>query len=241
MNQLDNLTTLVKIYTPIKLFIVKSGRYTLNISFNSRKEQIESSKSSFLTVGTIMNTAKNLLLAAALLSAPASATAVPMNSAPIPVTGQVESLPPSSAQAQPATSTPALVTLPSALPPQVTARLQARRNAAGTVVTRLTLQNVGPTNVTLTASRHSGQNCAYAPLLRVLKVGSRQVVYPTDEPPHLCTQEALNTTLKPQQSLTLEHNIKLPTGDYLLEGWFSGGINGQFQKISAAPILIKIK
>lgn len=131
---------------------------------------------------------------------------------------------------------------PAATPQHLTAALQLPRTVqAGEFSVGLTLNNAGTNTVTLTASRDSDQNCAFAPLLRVLKVGSREVVYPTCGSPRICTQDALNTPLAAAKSTLLERKLTLPAGEYMVEGWFGGGVDGQSAKVGAVPVRLSVQ
>lgn len=79
--------------------------------------------------------------------------------------------------------------------------------------------------------RNPRQNCATAPHVRILEVGTRRVVYPVNVTPGaLCTQDVqvlapgqgdLGTPLDPEASGTVwvERVIALPPGHYIVESW----------------------
>ncbi len=115
------------------------------------------------------------------------------------------------------------------------------RTVLGEVTATLQLTNAGNTAATITASREGRQNCTFAPMLRVLQVGTRKVVYPAaQQSPRICTQDALHTTLSAGQHLSLTHTLTLPPGEYMVEGWFQGSVNTQRQKVDAEPVRLTV-
>lgn len=186
----------------------------------------------------------NKALALALLL-PLAAHAQTATTAPnlIPVTGTVET---NTVEAPPASTSvsspaPATTAAPIATPVTLKAVLDVPRSAYGELNVKLTLSNLGPNSAMLVASRDSRQDCAFGPLLRVLKVGTREVVYPTQDSPRICTQDALNTDLGKDKSLTLTHKLRLEPGEYMLEGWFQGGVNGVARQVAAEPVRLTVR
>ncbi|MFC6591198.1 hypothetical protein ACFP81_03570 [Deinococcus lacus] len=92
--------------------------------------------------------------------------------------------------------------------------------------------------MTLSAARDNRQNCAVAPLVRVLEVGTRRVVYPPAEAePMLCAQDMDIRTLEPAGSTSFSRTLKLPAGEYMVEGWHPA--NGQ--KVPAQPVRVSVR
>src|SRR5699024_4812266 len=111
------------------------------------------------------------------------------------------------------------------------AQLSAPRTVTGAVPLSLTVQNVsGPES--LAAARDNRQDCATAPLVRVLEVGTRRVVYPPAQAePMLCAQDMDIRTVGVGEATTYERELALPAGEYMIEGWFAGTAGGDRVKI----------
>ena len=125
---------------------------------------------------------------------------------------------------------------------KVAASLSVPRTVSGEFTLSLSLQNKQATSMNFSAGRDSEQNCAAAPLLRVLKVGTREVMYPTGEP-RICTQEMASQTAPAGGTTTFKRTLTLPAGEYMVEGWFQGfaGGAGNRVKVSAPPVRITVK
>ncbi|AWN23446.1 hypothetical protein DKM44_09590 [Deinococcus irradiatisoli] len=125
---------------------------------------------------------------------------------------------------------------------QVSAILGALRTVSGEFTLTLTLKNAQAKALSFSAGRDSDQNCAAAPSVRVLQVGTRAVVYPTGEK-RICTQEMKIVTAPAGGSATFERTLNLPAGEYMIEGWFQGfaGDAQQRVKVGAQPIRITVK
>ena len=125
---------------------------------------------------------------------------------------------------------------------KIVATLSAPRSVSGEFTLGLTLQNKLATSLNFSTGRDSDQGCAAAPAVRVLQVGTREVVYPTGQK-SICTQEMKLQTAPAGGTTTFERSLTLPAGEYMLEGWFQGfaGESGQPVKIGAQPIRISVK
>ena len=194
--------------------------------------------------GTTPNAGPELLPGSA---APAQAAPplVPLPAAPN------EILPTSPTPATPAlpSSTPVLVT-PAPLPTtleRVSASLKAVQTGPnqgdGELTLNLTLLNGQAKALAFSAGRDSAQNCAAAPLLRVLRVGTREVVYPVAGEKRICTQELIIKTALLGGSTVFSRTLKLAPGDYVVESWFQG-FAGPMQsrvRLSAPPLRVSIR
>jgi hypothetical protein len=166
---------------------------------------------------------------------------VPLNNeippTPLPLPGPV--LVPNT----PPSGTPVLVT-PAPLPTtldRVSASLKAVQTGSELTL-NLTLLNAQANAVAFSAGRDSTQNCAAAPLVRVLKVGSRDVVYPNGEK-RICTQEQTVKTALLGGSTVFSRTLNLAPGEYVIESWFQG-FAGPMQtrvKLSAPPLRVSVK
>ncbi|MFC4452807.1 hypothetical protein [Deinococcus sonorensis] len=130
---------------------------------------------------------------------------------------------------------------PAATLPGLSAALSSARTADGRLTLSLSVKNAGPATVALTLSRHSDQNCAFAPLIRVLRVGTREVVYPVaGAEPRLCTQEVQGASLGAGESTSFSRTLDLPPGDYVVEGWLSALAGAQPVRVPAAPLRLTL-
>ncbi len=185
-----------------------------------------------------MNKLLPLLLLGA-LSLPALAQAALPEIPPTPI----QDTAPVISQPAPLTNPPvAAPTLVPVMLDKVTATLSAPRTVSGEFTLSLTLNNAQAQALSFSAGRDSDQNCAAAPSVRVLQVGTRAVVYPTGQK-RICTQEMKVLTAPAGGSATFERTLSLPAGEYMIEGWFQGfaGSDGQRVKVSAQPIRISVK
>ncbi|WP_161883233.1 hypothetical protein [Deinococcus alpinitundrae] len=125
---------------------------------------------------------------------------------------------------------------------KVGATLSASRTVSGEFTLSLALTNNQAAALEFSTGRDSEQNCAAAPLVRVLQVGTRVVVYPTGDK-RICTQEQQMKTAPASGSATFTRTLTLPAGEYMIEGWFQGfaGKAGQLVKVSAQPVRISVK
>lgn len=127
------------------------------------------------------------------------------------------------------------------VPVGLTATLTAPRSVAGRVPLSLKVTNAGAAAVQLGAGRDNDQNCALAPLVRVLRVGTREVVYPVAGEPRLCAQDFRTDTAGKGEAVTYTRDLDLPPGEYMIEGWFAGSVNGaSANAISANAVPIKL-
>ncbi len=93
----------------------------------------------------------------------------------------------------------------------------------------------------LSAPRDNRQDCSFGPLVRVLEVGTRRVVYPPAEDsaqPMLCAQDMFMETVPAGGSLKLERSLNLPKGDYMIESWF--GSAGGSLRLSSEPVRVTV-
>ncbi|GAA4021961.1 hypothetical protein GCM10022631_40300 [Deinococcus rubellus] len=174
---------------------------------------------------------------------------IPPVNQPLPIPAQPAPLPPIPAQPAPL---PPIPTQPSPPPTlilpapvildKVGATLSAPRTVSGEFTLSLSLKNDQAAALDFSAGRDSEQNCAAAPSLRVLQVGTRAVIYPTGEK-RICTQEQQIQTAPAGGSATFTRTLTLPAGEYMVEGWFQGfaGKAGQQVKVSAQPVRISVK
>ncbi|ANE43934.1 hypothetical protein [Deinococcus puniceus] len=128
-----------------------------------------------------------------------------------------------------------------AVPTGLTATLIAPRSVAGRVPLTLKVANAGAAAVQLGAGRDNDQNCAVAPLVRVLRVGTREVVYPLAGEPRLCAQDFRSDTAGKGEAVTYTRELELASGDYMIEGWFAGSGNGASLKLSAQPVRVTVR
>ncbi|MDB5044806.1 MAG: hypothetical protein JWQ08_856, partial [Deinococcus sp.] len=114
---------------------------------------------------------------------------------------------------------------PVAVPTGLTATLTAPRSVTGRVSLTLKVTNTSPKAVQLGAARDNDQNCAVAPLVRVLRVGTREVVYPVAGEPRLCAQDFRTDTAGVGEAVKYTRDLDLLPGEYMIEGWFAGSVN----------------
>lgn len=172
-----------------------------------------------------------ILVLAALLALPFSSAA--QASAP-PATG-------GTGTPSPATSTPTGTPTPAPFK-GVSATFAAPRTVTGPVPLTLTLKSSLTGPVTFGAGRDNDQNCAFAPTVRVLRVGTREVVYPpAGAEPRFCTQELATRTAPRGGSVVFTRNLDLPAGDYMIEGWFAGFANDVRVKVPAQPLRVTVR
>ncbi|UQN06575.1 hypothetical protein [Deinococcus sp. QL22] len=130
---------------------------------------------------------------------------------------------------------------PVVVPIGLTATLTAPRNVVGRVPLSLSVANAGAAALRLGAARDNDQNCALAPLVRVLRVGTREVVYPVAGEPRLCAQDFRTDTAGKGEAVTYTRDLDLPPGEHMIEGWFAGSVNGaSANAVSANAVPIKL-
>ncbi|WP_027481403.1 hypothetical protein [Deinococcus pimensis] len=150
-----------------------------------------------------------------------------------------------SAAALAQTSTPPATPDTPAGPPvstTVTGAAASARTTTGAagVKVDLTLRNTTATDVALMAGRSNSQQCAFPPHVRVLRVGTREVVYPSGEP-RICTQELRTETVTANGTLTLSRTLDLPAGEYVVEVWWQGFANDEAAKVPAQPVRVTVQ
>lgn len=155
-----------------------------------------------------------------------------------------QELPPlSPAPAEPVQTAPAVpaATAPAALE-GVRAALSAPRSAAGPLNLTLTLRSGRSAPVALSVPRDNDQNCVTAPTVRVLRVGTREVVYPPlGAEPRLCAQDLRSDTLGAGETLTYTRTLDLPAGEYMVEGWLTGFADDLRVKVPAQPLRVTVR
>lgn len=141
---------------------------------------------------------------------------------------------------------PEPVTVPAATLParldNVSAVLSAPRSVKGKVPLTLTLKSSRAAAVKLEVPRDNEQNCATAPTVRVLKVGSREVVYPpAGQSPRLCAQDLRSDTVAAKGQVQYTRDLDLPAGEYMIEGWLTGFADDLRVKVPAQPVRVTVK
>lgn len=81
--------------------------------------------------------------------------------------------------------------------------------------------------------RANRQNCATAPHVRVLEVGTRRVVYPAETPGVVCTQDVVSVG---EGDVT--RRIELPSGHYVVEAWVPA--SGEMPKLRAPYAVVRV-
>lgn len=124
----------------------------------------------------------------------------------------------------------------------VTATLSSPLTLKGKATLVFTLKSTLNNDLTLMTNRDNRQNCAFAPSLRVLKVGTREVVYPDGSGnAMLCAQDMKTDTLKAGSSVRYTRTVTLPAGEYMVEGWYLSLAGEQRVKVAAQPIRVTVK
>ena len=120
--------------------------------------------------------------------------------------------------------------------------LSVPRTVTGKVPLTLTLKSSRAAAVKLEVPRDNEQNCATAPTVRVLRVGSREVVYPpAGQSPRLCAQDLRSDTLGAGKQVGYLRDLDLPAGEYMIEGWLTGFADGLRVKVPAQPVRVTVK
>lgn len=117
-------------------------------------------------------------------------------------------------------------------PPRIWGATEARAVPGGIEVT-FDVMNSGTTRL-LTLPRASSQNCEPFLHVRVLRAGTRELVYPTREA-SLCAQDMVTLTVPaaevsrsaalpaPAPELKLSRRLNLAPGRYVVEAWIPAG------------------
>lgn len=179
-----------------------------------------------------------VLSACALLALPVGAWA----SAPLPslVAEPATPLPADPVPVEPVTPLP--VPAPPTIPSDLTATLSAPRTVTGRLPLTLSLKSSRAASVKVQVARDNEQNCATAPTVRVLRVGTREVVYPEPgKSPSLCAQDLRTDTLAARGQATYTRELNLAPGEYMVEGWLSGFAQGVRVKVPAQPVRVTVK
>ncbi|GGO29342.1 hypothetical protein [Deinococcus humi] len=157
-----------------------------------------------------------------------------------PVTTPLPSTPASPA---PATPTAPSVPAPAAVAlPDVQANLFVPRTVTGKVNLTFTVRSSRATAITFSVRRDNEQNCATAPQVRVLEVGTRAVVYPVSgASPRLCAQDLETKTAAAKGNATFTRELELTPGEYMVESWLTGFAGDLLVKVPAAPVRITVK
>ncbi|PYE55841.1 hypothetical protein [Deinococcus yavapaiensis] len=109
----------------------------------------------------------------------------------------------------------------------------------GKVNVSATVRNTTSTSQTLSLGRNNFQECAFAPHVRVLRVGTRDVVYPRAEP-RICTQELRAETLAANGEFKFERDLNLEPGEYVVEVWVKGFANDAPVFLSGQPVRVNV-
>ena len=141
---------------------------------------------------------------------------------------------------------PEPVKVPAAVQParldNVSAVLSAPRTVKGKLPLTLTLKSGRAAALKLQVPRDNEQNCVTAPTVRVLKVGSREVVYPpVGGEPRLCAQDLRSDTLSAKGQVNYTRELELPAGEYMVEGWLTGFADGLRVKVAAQPVRVTVR
>ncbi|MDL2344935.1 hypothetical protein QOL99_12360 [Deinococcus sp. MIMF12] len=124
----------------------------------------------------------------------------------------------------------------------VRASLSAPRTAQGPLRLSLTLRSSLAFALPLDVSRDPRQNCAFVPSVRVLRVGTREVVYPTPgAEPRLCAQDLESRVLAAGGETTFTRELDLLPGEYMVEGWYAGLLGGERVKVPARPVRVTVR
>lgn len=124
----------------------------------------------------------------------------------------------------------------------VRATLSAPRSGTGPLSLTLTLKSSRAVAVALSLPRDNDQNCVIAPTVRVLRVGTREVVYPPlGAEPRLCAQDLRSDTLGAGETLTYTRTLDLPAGEYMVEGWLAGFADDLRVKVPAQPVRVTVR
>jgi len=149
---------------------------------------------------------------------------------------------------EPATPAPATesVEVPAAVQParldDVSATLSAPRTVKGKLPLTLTVKSSRAAAFKLDVPRDNEQNCVTAPTVRVLRVGSRDVVYPiAGASPRLCAQDLRSDAVAARGQVSYTRDLDLPAGDYMVEGWLTGFADGLRVKIPAKPVRVTVR
>lgn len=143
----------------------------------------------------------------------------------------------------PATPTAPSVPAPAAVAlPDVQANLFVPRTVTGKVNLTFTIRSSRATPITFGVRRDNDQNCATAPQVRVLQVGTRAVVYPVPgAAPRLCAQDLETKTAPARGNVTFTRELDLAPGEYMVESWLTGFADNLLVKVPAAPVRITVK
>ena len=124
----------------------------------------------------------------------------------------------------------------------VSAVLSAPRSVKGKLPLTLTLKSSRASALKLQVPRDNEQNCVTAPTVRVLKVGTREVVYPKPgQEPRLCAQDLRSDTVPARGQVQYTRDLDLPAGEYMIEGWLTGFADDLRVKVPAQPVRVTVK
>jgi hypothetical protein len=179
-----------------------------------------------------------VLAAAQDTASPSSVPEIPPVTTPLPSTPPATPTSPAPAvPTAPSVPAPAAVALPN-----VQANLFVPRTVTGKVHLTFTVRNSRATPITFSVRRDNEQNCATAPLVRVLEVGTRAVVYPVPgASPRVCAQDLETRTAPARGNVTFTRELDLAPGEYMVESWLTGFANDLLVKVPAAPVRITVK
>ncbi|WP_295823484.1 hypothetical protein [uncultured Deinococcus sp.] len=184
---------------------------------------------------------------ASLQSAPPEIPALPPElppvegqpAAPVPLEpAPLETVPPALVVPRPSRPVP---TRPPVVLDGVTATLFVPRTVTGALKLTFTVRSTRPAPVVFGVRRDNDQNCAFAPLLRVVEVGTQRVVYPVAGQQRLCTQEVVTKSTAVSGNVSFSRTLTLPGGEYMLESWLSARVGGAAVRVPARPVRVTVK
>ena len=124
----------------------------------------------------------------------------------------------------------------------LSAKTSVARSVIGAVEVVFVVQNKGSLGLNLSLSRNNMQDCTFGPSLRVLRVGTREVMYPQPgASPKLCPQDMSTATVLSGSNINYSRKLNLGAGEYMIESWIIGLKDGQTVKVVAAPLRMTVK
>lgn len=122
-------------------------------------------------------------------------------------------------------------------------KLDSARNSGGQLKLGMILSNTTGQTLNIQMARDNDQDCTFGPSLRILEVGTRKIVYPQKGEPMMCPQDMKTETIKPTSKITIDRSLDtiLPVGDYMIESWVKGFVNGKEVKLRAQPKRVSVK
>lgn len=158
----------------------------------------------------------------------------PVQGQPPEPTTQAPVAPRPSSPAQPAPVAPAVL-------PGLSATLFVPRTVTGALTLTFTVRSTRLSPVVFGVRRDNDQNCAFAPLMRVIEVGTQRVVYPVTGQQRLCTQEIVTKSTAVSGNVSFTRTLTLPAGEYMLESWLSARVDNAAVRVPARPVRVTVK